>query len=317
MKKRHACICILLVLTAAYILPVYGTDEYKDVNSSYWAYSHIKFMSERGVIKGYEDGSFRPDRQVTYAEFIKMIYIAQSGTELEQPGKGHWALNYYNGGIKNGIFTGNDVKISELDKVIPREKMALMTSNCISFSGDTKTEWKNIIGEINDVDDDSDYAYEIAVSYSQGILNGYPDGSFKPGAGLSRAEAAAAIRRYIEKSGEYTLTVEYSGKNSVSNRDFEAEYYDTVLGYKGIEKIIYSPDSDCIGVYSTGIQDISLFVDGKKAMPVVNSKGEYWEENGYYVYVYNVKDMYKSGSEIGISFGAYIEEIFRYKDALM
>lgn len=316
MIKRHACVCMLLILTVAFMIPVYGAELYNDVNPSNWAYSHIKSMSEQGIIKGYEDGSFRPDRQVTYAEFIKMIYAAQSGTELEQPKKGHWALNYYNGGIKTGIFSGNDVKISDLDKIIPREKMALMTANSISSSVDDKPEWKKIIENINDVDDDAGYAYEIAVSYSQGILNGYPDGSFKPDAGLSRAEAAAVIYRYIEKFGEDTAAAENIGKYPVTNRDYYADYYKTVLGYNGIEKFLYSPDSGCIGVYSNRIQDINLFVDGKKAMPVVNAEGEFWKEDGYFVYVFNVKDLFKGGSEIGISFGAYIEEIFLFKDAL-
>lgn len=316
MIRRHIYACILLILTATLMMPVYGAEDYSDVNPSNWAYSYIQNMSDMGIIKGYEDGSFRPDRQVTYAEFIKMIYIAQYCTELEQPDSGHWAMNYYADGMRAGIYTGNDVKTSDLDEVIPREKMALMAANSISPEQKRGTEWKKILESIDDVDNESGYSYEIAVSYSEGILNGYPDGSFRPESGLSRAEAAAVIYRYIEKYGEDVPAAGKAGNYPVKNRDYDADYYDTVLGYNGIEKFVYSPSSECIGVYSDRIQDITLFSDGKKAMPVVNENGEYWEEDGYYVYVFDVKDLYNSESELGIAFGVYIEEIFLFKDAL-
>lgn len=307
--------CVLLALIISFMLPVYGAEKFNDVPASSWAYSHINRISDLGIIKGYEDGSFRPQNEVSYAEFIKMIYISCFGGELEQPKNSHWALNYYSDGIKAGIFTVNDVKLSDLDKAIPREKMALMISQSIGLSDRKKISLGNYLDEIKDVNEDSDYAYEIAISYSEGILNGYPDGSFRAQGKLSRAEAACAICRYLDKYGDFSDRVKPSGRLSVKNRGYEADLYEASIGYNGIKGFKYSQESDCIGVYSDRIQDITLFIDGNKTMPVVSDKDVFWREDGYYVYVFDVKEFYKKDSDIGISFGLYIDEIFIYKDA--
>ena len=54
----------------------------------------------------------------------------------------------------------------------------------------------------------------VLISANQGLLTGYPDGSFKPGKGVTRAEAAAILARLKaqlvlrEKKGcEYVCTV--------------------------------------------------------------------------------------------------------------
>lgn len=269
-------------------------------------------MSKSGIIKGYEDGSFRPSRQVTYGEFIKMVYIAVTGTNLEQPKNSHWAMNYYTDSIKAGLFNGNDIKTDQLDDVIPRNIMALLAANSLKVS---VSDMKDIISEISDVDEETEYCYEIAVSYKEGILNGYPDGTFKPYGGLSRAEAAKTVYGLINKIKTEESGVKYTGKQDIVNRDFSVETYETVKGYKGITCFVYNAESGCLGVYSDKMQDISLFIDGNKAMPVANKDGDYWKENESYVYVFDVKDIYKKSSKIGLAFGAYIEEVFYYTDA--
>ena len=316
-KKRiqFAIIIILIAFTAVFMLnlfPVYGISEYTDINKSHWAYSYIDTMSADGIIKGYDDGSFRPSRPVTYAEFIKMVYIAVTDEELEQPSNSHWAINYYSNSMKIGLFNGNDIKTEQLDNVIPRKYMALLVSNSLPkvFSIDN-----GILNDIDDVDEDTEYWNEIAVSYEEGILNGYPDGTFKPESGLSRAEAAKTVYGIMSKISVVERPVIPLEEKSVENRNYKVNTYETYLGYKGISAFVYSPESRCIGVYSDIQQDISLFVDGQKAMPVANKDDFYWKEGNSFVYVFDVKDIFDVSSQVGLAFGGYIEEVFYYKDA--
>lgn len=54
-----------------------ATDEYqnyKDVDPNSWSYEYIKALSEKKIINGYEDGTFKPTKNVTRAETAKMIY---------------------------------------------------------------------------------------------------------------------------------------------------------------------------------------------------------------------------------------------------
>lgn len=72
---------IALVITLASTL-VFGStaanvqaSSFNDVSETKhsWAVKAIDFMSEQGVIKGYSDGTFKPDNGVTKAEFVSMF----------------------------------------------------------------------------------------------------------------------------------------------------------------------------------------------------------------------------------------------------
>ena len=76
--------------------------------------------------------------------------------------------------------------------------------------------------------DAAEYWSSVLISANQGLLTGYPDGSFKPGKGVTRAEAAAILARlkaqlvlrekkgceYVCTVGEYWL-MQYSDSGSV------------------------------------------------------------------------------------------------------
>lgn len=60
---------------------------FPDVSDNYWAASQIKILSEQGVIVGYPDGTFKPDDNVTRAEFAAMAIraLGQQHTKVAQP----------------------------------------------------------------------------------------------------------------------------------------------------------------------------------------------------------------------------------------
>ncbi len=47
---------------------------YKDIDKTSWSYKYIKELSEKKIINGYEDGTFKPTKDITRAETAKMIY---------------------------------------------------------------------------------------------------------------------------------------------------------------------------------------------------------------------------------------------------
>ncbi len=74
---------------------------YPDVDESYWAYPQINLLTEKGVIVGYPDGTFKPDENVTRAEFAAMAIraLGQEHTKVVQPvhftdiDENHWAYS--------------------------------------------------------------------------------------------------------------------------------------------------------------------------------------------------------------------------------
>ena len=47
-----------------------------DMDTNHWAYKQIKDLSEQSIVIGYPDGTFKPDENVTRAEFASMAIKA-------------------------------------------------------------------------------------------------------------------------------------------------------------------------------------------------------------------------------------------------
>ncbi|HML37373.1 MAG TPA: S-layer homology domain-containing protein [Bacillota bacterium] len=171
---------------------------YPDVKTSNWAYDAVNAMSDRAIVKGYPDGSFKPDHTVTYGEFIKMALTAATGEDVGNAASGSWALNYYNKALELKYFTVYDIDKSQLDQKITRAHMALIIS---SILGDVKIDgYDEIQKGITDITYETEYEYDITKAYATGILTGYTDSTFKPDKTLSRAEAATVIYRLVDES---------------------------------------------------------------------------------------------------------------------
>lgn len=88
-----------LMALAVAIIGTVPAFAFPDVSDTYWAASQIKLLSEQGVIVGYPDGTFKPDADVTRAEFAAMAIraLGQQHTKVAQPinfsdiDENHWA----------------------------------------------------------------------------------------------------------------------------------------------------------------------------------------------------------------------------------
>ncbi|MEK9159517.1 MAG: S-layer homology domain-containing protein [Patescibacteria group bacterium] len=62
------------------LLSLYDLDEnpFNDVDLNEWYAPYLLHAYSKGVIKGYEDGSFKPDSAVSYAEFLKISLLSQN-----------------------------------------------------------------------------------------------------------------------------------------------------------------------------------------------------------------------------------------------
>ena len=80
-----------LVLIAAFGFTSLTTlaKDYHDLPESHWAYKQIQILTDFNVVVGYPDGNYRPDQNVTRAEFATMVVKAfeQQNAELVSPAK--------------------------------------------------------------------------------------------------------------------------------------------------------------------------------------------------------------------------------------
>lgn len=87
MKRILNCFLIMFAVFVTSSIPAFAF--YSDMQESHWAYKQIKQLSEKSVVIGYPDGTFKPDENVTRAEFASMAIkaLGQEHTTVAQPVK--------------------------------------------------------------------------------------------------------------------------------------------------------------------------------------------------------------------------------------
>jgi hypothetical protein len=56
--------------------PACGSESFKDVNCTYWAYPWIEAAKKVGIVVGYPDGTYQPELNVTRGQMA--VYIARA-----------------------------------------------------------------------------------------------------------------------------------------------------------------------------------------------------------------------------------------------
>ncbi|WP_312648912.1 S-layer homology domain-containing protein [Aminipila sp.] len=175
-----------------------GNAKYNDLKNTNWSYEAVNTMSQKGIVKGYNDGSFKPGNVVTYGEFIKMALIASTGQDVGNSATGNWAKGYYDKALELKYFGSTDIKAEQLNNQISRSDMALIIS---SILGDKKIDnYDKLESSLKDVNSTVKHDYDIIKSYASGIITGYEDSTFRPDKTLTRAESATVIYRLVDES---------------------------------------------------------------------------------------------------------------------
>ena len=179
-----SCLALLLVLGMTSVACAYDVS-FSDVPEDSWFYTDVMTLAESGVIGGYPDGTYRPTKKVTTGEALKMILLAAGYPEPE-PAASHWARGYLNFAIEQGFLTRYE-DISDLDVNMTRGLVAKLAANALGLSA------PGTYGTFTDTD--SPYVEALCAA---GIVGGYPDGTYRPGASISRAEIAAIVNRIYQ-----------------------------------------------------------------------------------------------------------------------
>ncbi|RAU93302.1 S-layer homology domain-containing protein [Paenibacillus sp. YN15] len=165
----------------------------------HWAEAAIRQLAEAGVIHGYPDSTFKPDAAITRAEFITLIVQAfhlqgQGGGNFPDT-SGHWAGQEIATASALGVIQGYEDGTFRPDALITREQMAAIVIRAAGIGPASGS------AGFADSADISAWAQEaLAAASAAGLVNGYEDGTMKPQANSTRAEAVTVILRTLQLS---------------------------------------------------------------------------------------------------------------------
>lgn len=122
--NRAEIAAIIAKLHKASALADAGSSGYSDVASEFWAAEHIRKAQAGGLLSGYPDGAFRPQGEITRAEFAAIAYkwMARETRNIATLGdvSGHWAEEAIGHVVGEGIMTAHEGGMFHPDKALTR-----------------------------------------------------------------------------------------------------------------------------------------------------------------------------------------------------
>ncbi|BAZ53490.1 S-layer domain-containing protein [Nostoc sp. NIES-4103] len=188
--------------------PSLAQTTFYDVSSNYWAAQFIRELSQRGVIAGFPDGSFRPEEPVTRAQFAAMVNKAfqkaqqRQGIRFADVPSNYWAYNAIQQAYTIGFLSGYPGNRFEPNQAIPRQQVLVALANGLEYSASNNVE--GTLQYFNDAYNIAGYARSpIAAATENQIVVNYPNVKFlNPTATATRAQVAAFIYQALVSSNQ-------------------------------------------------------------------------------------------------------------------
>ena len=166
-----------------------------DING-HWAEELIQQAVRDGIVKGYVDGSFKPNASVTRAEFTVMLINALHTDYVEAPlsftdrsNIGAWAQSAIARAVQAGFIQGDSSGAFRPNDAVTRAEMAVMVANALQLKAESGTSSTFADNEQIPV-----WARAAVAGMQQsGLLNGKGLNTFAPRDNTTRAEAVKLL----------------------------------------------------------------------------------------------------------------------------
>ena len=277
--KRKMAMALAAVLVAGSLPVTASAATFSDINEVSWASSTIQAVSDKGLINGYEDGTFRAKNNVTYSEAMVMIYNLMDKTGNLKTSATNtlsiyqsvlntykiptWSQSTVAYGLSAQILMAADLPkftTNGVSNPATRQDVAVMFGRALSEKYDI---YAGTGVDYNDSWRISDEAMPYVDLLTRlGIVSGDDNGNFNPTANITRAEMAVIMNKTYD-----LLTNELSNTGEITEIvNHDGDYYDIDVKMDNGERNKLTISDDNISIYNK---------DGSKEMPISSlSKGD-------------------------------------------
>lgn len=187
-----------LALTAAMIVPSVPAMAAPSDIAGHWAESVITQWQSKGLIQGYEDGTFKPGNTITRAEFVTLMnnakgFWSEGSINFSDVKNGSWFYSAVARAVAAGYVKGYSDGSFKPNNTITRAEAAMMIANTAKLSANEAGAYR-----FTDIGSIPAWARgSVGAVVAAGYMTGYPDGSFDANASISRAEAVSSLNRML------------------------------------------------------------------------------------------------------------------------
>ncbi|MFB9754908.1 S-layer homology domain-containing protein [Paenibacillus hodogayensis] len=210
-NKDGSSFAVINSLTNSSYSVVWHPLAFADVEK-HWSKEAVNDMGSRMVVNGVSDASFRPDANITRAEFAAIV-VRGLGLKLDKKSASFsdvaadaWYAGAVQAAAANGLVAGFEDGTFRPNDAITREQAMTIVAKAMKRTG-----LADKIGPVNpastlaafaDGASSADWAKDgIAGAVKAGLVSGRDNGMLSPKASVTRAEVATLIQRLLQKSG--------------------------------------------------------------------------------------------------------------------
>ncbi|MEK7590932.1 MAG: S-layer homology domain-containing protein [Patescibacteria group bacterium] len=232
----HRSVFLTLGTLCGLIIPLLQAhaQDFKDVPPAHPAFTAIEDLQMRGILSGYPDGTFKPEKNVARSEAVKMIMAPLlAGKDVSQHSsspytdvpKGIWYLPYTEEARMRGVIDGPPQKTTfQGERTVLKAEFIKMLLKANSID----------LGFLQDVHDPfaidvqpSDWhASFMAYSVASSMLSPSSDWELQPGHELTRADAAVLLSTFFQyREGKRTQALLSAADREMTSvlQSFEAK----------------------------------------------------------------------------------------------
>jgi len=193
MKKRISILMTFMLLAALFVPAASYGATFSDIKG-HWAESYINEAVQEGVVQGYPDGTFLPDKSVTRAEFAAMVNkalrnTATSSISFTDVPHNEWFYSDISKAVAATYVAGYENNTFLPNAPITRQEAAVVISRIVPSYG--------ISGNLNSYKDSTNIANWAYTAFQKvngkKYIGAYNDGNLHPLDNLTRAQTAKII----------------------------------------------------------------------------------------------------------------------------
>ncbi len=174
-------------------------QQFTDVPPLHSFFEHIAWLVERGLVKGFSDGTFRPSASVTRGQLAVMLYKDAGSPEFTPPAVSpfkdlpttHSFYKHITWLVDQGLIKGYGDGTFRANTALTRGQVAVVLFQATDpeFTPPARSPFP-------DVPTSHSFFKHVTWLEENGVVKGYGDGTFRPGTALTRGQIAAILKKY-------------------------------------------------------------------------------------------------------------------------
>lgn len=183
--------------------------DFDDAALAPWAVEYMTSMQVKGVMKGYEDGNFQPNKPINQVEAI-VTAVRLLGLEEQAKAKQDvklnfkdakliekkypWAVGYIAVALEQGLFAADEDKVQP-NNPASRVWTATLLVKALGKDAEAKAKMNTALTFKDTKDIPAGAVGYVAVAVESNLIEGYSNNEFRPNKPVTRAEMAALLDR--------------------------------------------------------------------------------------------------------------------------